>query len=325
MLGVIEGFAVVLIIAAVGYAFAAIRRDRGPDPKAALTSVIYYVTNPALMFILLAEAPVEEVLRTFAPAALLIAVASGAVYAGLSFLFFRRSAADTAVGAMSASYANAGNIGLPIALYAVGSSTPVVSVLMAQLLVLAPAYLAVFSFTQRRRAASGPGALAAGNRARVRPLAVLAAVVRPFANPVTLATLAGLALALTGLRLPAVLWEPVSLLGHASVPLLLLTFGMSLYGQNLLGTAAVRTDVLVSTAVKLLAAPLLGYAVGRWIFGLDGVDLFGVVVMSALPTAQNVYLFSHQFGMKSVIARDVVFLTSILSFPVILLAAVLLA
>lgn len=47
--------------------------------------------------------------------------------------------------------------------------------------------------------------------------------------------------------------------------------------------------------------------------------------MSALPTAQNVFLFSHQFGMKSVIARDVVFLTSFLSFPVILLAAVLLA
>ena len=325
MLGVIEGFAVVLIIAAVGYAFAAIRGDLGSDPKAALTSVIYYVTNPALMFILLAEAPVEEVLRTFAPAALLIAVACGGLYAGISYIFFRRSAADTAVGSMSASYANAGNIGLPIALYAVGSSTPVVSVLMAQLLVLAPAYLAVFSFTQRRRAASGPGALATGNRARLRPLTVMAAVVRPFANPVTLATLAGLATALTGLRLPTILWEPVSLLGHASVPLLLLTFGMSLYGQNLLGTAAVRTEVLAATAVKLLAAPLLGYAVGRWLFGLDGLDLFGVVVMSALPTAQNVYLFSSQFGMKSVIARDVVFLTSILSFPVIALAAVLLA
>ncbi|MDK1361265.1 AEC family transporter [Arthrobacter sp. zg-Y1219] len=329
MLGVIEGFAIVLIIAAVGYVFAAVRRGRGTDPQAALTSVIYYVTNPALMFILLAEAPVEEVLRTFAPAALLIAAVCGAVYAGVSLLFFRRSAADTAVGAMSSSYANAGNIGLPIALYAVGSSTPVVSVLVAQLLVVAPLYLAVFSFTQRRaasgRSASGPGALAAGPRPRARPLALLTAVVRPFANPVTLATLAGLAAALSGFRLPGVLWEPVSLLGHASVPLLLLTFGMSLHGQRPLGTAAVRTEVLVAAAVKLLVAPLLGYAVGRWVFGLDGVDLFGVVVMSALPTAQNVYLFSHQFGMKSVIARDVIFLTSFLSFPVILFAALLLA
>lgn len=330
MLGVIEGFTLVLIIAAVGYAFAVLRRGRGADPKAALTSVIYYVTNPALMFILLAEAPVDEVLRTFAPAALLIAVAGGALYAAGSFLFFRRSAADTAVGAMSASYANAGNIGLPIALYAVGSSTPVVSVLLAQLLIVAPAYLAVFSFTQRRRSGSGrftsgPGALAAAPRNRARPLGVLAAVVRPFANPVTLATLAGLAAALTGFRPPGVLWEPVSLLGHASVPLLLLTFGMSLHGERPLGTAAVRTEVLAATAVKLFAAPLLGWAVGRWIFGLDGQDLFGVVVMSALPTAQNVYLFSHQFGMKSVIARDVIFLTSFLSFPVILLAALLLA
>lgn len=326
MLGVIEGFSLVLIIAAVGYAFAAIRRNSGVDPKAALTSVIYYITNPALMFILLAEAPVDAVLRIFAPAALLIAVACGALYAALSFVFFRRSAADTAVGAMSSSYANAGNIGLPIALFAVGSSTPVVSVLVAQLLVLAPAYLAVFSFTRRRRpsSVSGPGALSARSRNQARPLKVLAAAVRPFANPVTLATLAGLTAALTGLRLPAALWEPVSLLGHASVPLLLLTFGMSLHGQRPLGTAAVRADVLAATAVKLFAAPLLGYAIGRWIFGLEGLDLFGVVVMSSLPTAQNVYLFSHQFGMRSIIARDVIFLTSFLSFPVILLAAVLL-
>lgn len=266
-------------------------------------------------------------LRTFAPAALLIATTCGALYAGLSFVFFRRSAADTAVGAMSSSYANAGNIGLPIALYAVGSSTPVVSVLLAQLLILAPVYIAVLSFAGRRSAAaaSGPGALATGRRSRVRPLALLSSVVLPFANPVTLATLAGLAAAVTGFRLPPVLWEPVSLLGHASVPLLLLSFGMSLHGQRPLGTAGVRTEVLVSTAIKLVAAPLVGYAVGRWIFGLEGLNLFGVVVMSALPTAQNVFLFSHQFGMKSVIARDVVFLTSFLSFPVILLAAVLLA
>ena len=42
---------------------------------------------------------------------------------------------------MSASYVNAGNIGLPIAVYAIGSSAPVVSVL----LVIAPLYLALFT------------------------------------------------------------------------------------------------------------------------------------------------------------------------------------
>ncbi|MCG2621270.1 hypothetical protein LVY72_05005 [Arthrobacter sp. I2-34] len=64
---------------------------------------------------------------------------------------------------------------------------------------------------------------------------------------------------------------------------------------------------------------------GRWVFGLQGVDLLGVVVMSALPSAQNVFLSSGQFPMDSVVARDVVFITSLLSFPVILAIALALA
>lgn len=330
MLGVVEGFAVVLIIVAVGYAAAALRLGRGKDLKPALTAVIYYITNPALMFILLAEAPVQQVLGTLAPAALATTAVCGLLYALMAKLFLRRNAADTAVGAMSASYVNAGNIGLPIALYAVGSATPVISVLVAQLLIVAPAYLALFTFTARRQAlarerlAAGPGALAAPAR-RSRPLAAAKAVLLPFANPATIGTVAGLAVALTGVNLPTVVWEPLSLLGHASVPLLLLVFGMSLYGQRPLADGTVRADIITATVFKIVAAPLVGYAVARWIFGLDGEALFGAVVMSALPTAQNVYLFASQFGMKSVIARDVVFLTSFLSFPVILLVAFWLA
>jgi malonate transporter and related proteins len=49
------------------------------------------------------------------------------------------------------------------------------------------------------------------------------------------------------------------------------------------------------------------------------------VVMAALPTAQNVFLFSGQFRMDSVVARDVVFFTSLLSFPVIAAIALALA
>ncbi|WP_246168510.1 AEC family transporter [Arthrobacter luteolus] len=331
VLGVVEGFTVVLIIVVVGYAAAALRLGRGKDLKPALTAVIYYITNPALMFILLAEAPVQQVLGTLAPAALATTAVCGLLYALVAKLFLRRNAADTAVGAMSASYVNAGNIGLPIALYAVGSATPVISVLVAQLLIVAPAYLALFTFTARRQAlarerlAAGPGALAAPARRRRHPLAAARAVLLPFANPATIGTVAGLVVALTGVNLPTVVWEPLSLLGHASVPLLLLVFGMSLFGQRPLADGSVRADIITATMFKIVAAPLVGYAVARWVFGLEGEALFGAVVMSALPTAQNVYLFASQFGMKSVVARDVVFLTSFLSFPVILLVAFWLA
>ncbi|MFD1213724.1 AEC family transporter, partial [Arthrobacter sp. GCM10027362] len=157
------------------------------------------------------------------------------------------------------------------------------------------------------------------------PRSLRRAIAAPFANPVTLATAAGLAVAASGLTVPGMLWNPVELVGHASIPLLLLVFGMSLFGHRPLGAKELVADTLVATGVKLLLMPALGYAAGRWVFGLAGADLLGVVVMSALPTAQNVFLFSGQFRMDAVLARDVVFFTSLLSFPVILAIALLLA
>ena len=70
--------------------------------------------------------------------------------------------------------------------------------------------------------------------------------------------------------------------------------------------------------------PLAAWAVARFGFGLDGIELLGVVVMAALPTAQNVFLFASQFRMPITLVRDVIFVGAVLSLPVVLLVAVLL-
>lgn len=73
-----------------------------------------------------------------------MAAITSAIYALLSRFALKRPAAQTAVGAMSSCYVNADSIGIPIALYAVGSSSPVVSVLLAQLPVITPDFLIIF-------------------------------------------------------------------------------------------------------------------------------------------------------------------------------------
>ncbi|MGO4383191.1 AEC family transporter [Specibacter sp. RAF43] len=310
MYGVLLGFGVVLVLVSIGFAVASMVPSRAHAMQSGLTPAIYYITNPALMLMLLAETDLGSVMGVYTPIALMTAAASGAAYALLSSLVFRRKAAQTAVGAMASSYVNAGNIGLPIALYAVGSPAPVVAVLLAQLLVVAPSYLVVFAWCQRRRAAPA-GAL---------PLTLI----RSVANPSTMATFAGATLSLTGFHLPEVLWAPVQMLGKASIPLLLLVFGISFYGQRPFKERGLVPDVVLATTIKLCLMPVVAWAAAHFVFRLEGVELFGVVVMAALPTAQNVFLFSQQFDMPTAAARDVIFLTSLLALPVILAASILL-
>src|SRR3546814_10870479 len=49
-----------------------------------------------------------------------------------------------------------------------------------------------------------------------------------------------------------------------------------------------------------------------------------VVVLAALPTAQNAFLFSQRYGVGVLIARDTIFVTTLGCIPVLFLAAALL-
>ena len=100
----------------MGY-FAARLRVLGPEVQGALTRTAYYVTNPVLLFTVVAGSDIRAALGTEAPLALLSAAIVGLLYCLATFLFFRRPAAETAVGAMASSYANANNIGIPVSLY----------------------------------------------------------------------------------------------------------------------------------------------------------------------------------------------------------------
>ena len=324
MTGVLLGFGVVAVLTAVGFATAALLPGEARTMRAGLTPVIYYLTNPALMVVLVAGTDLGAVLGVYTPIALATAAVAGALFALYSGLVLRRGAARTAVGAMASSYVNAGNIGLPIALYAVGSAAPVVSVLLAQLLVIAPLYLLVFSWATRPSRRAGPGAAVRTAAPGRTSTSTGRTIVRSVANPVTVGTAAGVLLSATGLEVPEVLWAPLEMLGQASVPLLLLLFGMGLHGQRPFRNRALVPDVLGGTLVKVVAMPVLAWAIGRFGFGLGGTELLGVVVMAALPTAQNVFLFSSQFRMPANAARDIILLSSVLSVPAVLLAGLLL-
>lgn len=324
MTGVLLGFGVVAVLTATGLATAALLPGEARTMRAGLTPVIYYLTNPALMVVLVAGTDLGAVLGVYTPIALATAAVAGALFALYSGLALRRGAARTAVGAMASSYVNAGNIGLPIALYAVGSAAPVVSVLLAQLLVIAPLYLLVFSRATRPSRRAGPGAGTRSAAPGRTSASTGRTIVRSVANPVTIGTAAGVLLSATGLEVPEVLWVPLEMLGEASIPLLLLLFGMGLHGQRPFRNRALVPDVIGGTLVKVVVMPVLAWAIGRFGFGLDGTELLGVVVMAALPTAQNVFLFSSQFRMPANAGRDIILLSSFLSFPAVLLAGLLL-
>ena len=135
----------------------------------------------------------------------------------------------------------------------------------------------------------------------------------------------GVIVAVTHLKLPAPVLAPFELVGGAAVPVILLTFGMSLHGSRVLAPGTDRRDVLLASSLKLAAMPVVAWLRGQFVWHLHGHRLFVVVVLAALPTAQNVFNYAQRYGVATVLARDAVLTTTALSIVVLVVVAALLA
>jgi malonate transporter len=221
-------------------------------------------------------------------------------------LLWRRSLEHTVIGSLASGYVNGNNFGIPIAVYMLGDAAFSAPVVLLQLLLFAPVALAILG-------------------ARVHGHTSVAAIVRTtLTNPIIVGSLAGVLVAVSGLELPPIVMEPIELIGHAAVPLMLIAYGLSLHGQRLFAPGSGRREVVLATALKLVAMPLTAWAVGAFVFGLDGLELYAVTVLAALPTAQNVFVYAQRYTTAELVARDTVFVTTIGSVPVLLTVALLL-
>jgi malonate transporter and related proteins len=305
VIDILTGFAVIALAVFVGWLAGRVG-VLGPSARPVLAKLNFNVLAPFLLFSVLATAEVTSLFSALLPVSALAAVAMMLVFGLVALVVWRRGLARTVIGSLASGYVNGNNFGIPIAVYMLGDAAYSAPVVLLQLLLFAPLALAVLGATVEGRTSAW-------------------VIVRStLTNPIIVGSLLGVLVAVTGIDLPPIVLEPIELIGHAAVPLMLIAYGLSLHGQRLLEPGTGRRDVLVASVLKLAAMPVTAWALGRFVFGLDGLDLYAVTVLAALPTAQNVFVFAQRYDTAEVVARDTVFLTTIGSVPVLLAVAFLL-
>ena len=313
MTGVLEGFATIGIIIGVGMLLAHLRILEESSQQI-LSKLTFYVASPALMVTTLGSADVSRLFSTNLVASVAGVAVTATIQILVSLLVFRRSGGDTVIGTFCSSYVNAGNLGLPIAAYVMGDASVIAPMLLVQMLILQPVGLTVLDVLN----ASKRDGVTRGQLIRT-------AMLRPVKNPLTVGSLLGVLLAATGFRLPGVVFDPLHLIAGIAVPTMLIAYGVSLRTGPLPGRGENPAHLSVIVSLKLVVQPLVAWAVGAFVLGLDGPGLLAVTVIAALPTAQNVFVFAIRYRTGNVLARDAIFLTTVASVPVILVIAALLA
>lgn len=306
MVAVLEGFATIGVVIAVGFGLA---HGRILDASASevLSRVAFFVASPALVLTLMTRTDVSQVLSRQLVATVAGVVVPVVVYAACARFVWRRRLGDGVIGAFASAYVNAGNLGLPVAAYVLGDATYVVPTLLLQLCVLTPLGLALLDHDTRTGAISWRRVL-----------------VQPLLNPLTLAMLLGVALSLTHTRLPGAVEAPLELIGAMAVPSMLVAYGVALRLGGGFGAGGARGEIALASALKLVVQPAVATLVAAYLLGLEGHALLAVAVTSALPTAQNVFTHASRYRRATVLARDTILVTTVLCLPVMLaIAAVL--
>lgn len=305
MHSIVSGFVPIWAVTALGWT-AGRYRVLGDEAQTVLGRFAFAFAMPSLLFLTMSRSHVG---RLATPAVGVFALSLLTVFAIgllLSRRVFRHRPADQAIGAMCASYVNSANLGIPVAVNVLHDTSFIIAAALFQMLFITPVILTLMDLDTH------DGDL------RVRLLQL------PFRNPVIAASAAGLAVAATGVRLPATVTAPLQTLGGAAIPSALFALGLSLTTRTRPSPDA-RTELRTLVALKTAAQPLLAYVLGRYVFALTGHALFAVVLCAGLPTAQNAFIFAAEYRLDSALPRDAVLLSTLVSMATLTLITYALA
>lgn len=300
MEALVAAFTPIWVLTAVGW-LAGRTGLLGRHAEEVLGRFVFHVAMPAALFTVVARTD----LASFANTSMLAFAAGTVVASALGALaggrWFRRKPAGRTVATMAAGYVNSGNLGIPVAAQVLGDASFVAPVLLFQVLLVTPVMLALLD--------AATGSAPSRPAERLRRLARL-----PLRNPVILGAGLGALFSAAHWHLPAPLGHALDVLGGAAVPTALVTLGLSLHTPP--GGTADRPDraeLAVVVALKTVVQPLSALAVGAFVLHLPGPQLLAVTLLSALPTAQNVYVYARLYGAAAALARSAVLVSTVLS------------
>jgi malonate transporter and related proteins len=299
--GVLAGFFIVWSLIAVGWV-AGRTGVLGPHGRYVLNRASFFIASPALVLVGLLSSDIRDVFSVPMAVAAISGLTTGALLIAGLRLFSKRRGTELVVAAISGSVVNGANMGFPIAAYVLGDISHALPVILFQQAVYNPLYLFVLHQVTEKES--------------LRPAGIARSIA---ANPTIIAGAVGLVLALIGVTVPDVVLEPIQSLADMAIPAMLLAYGLSLHGSKPLAKDdGYRGLIALSSGAKLLGMPLIALGAGL-LFGLSGHALYEVVVMAALPTAQNVYVAAARYRAAEHLARDTVLITTIGTVLVLLL------
>lgn len=276
----------ILLMAGAGYVLAQVWRL---DVET-VSKIAFNALTPCLVFHLLTTSTLGggEIGRLAVLTAIVVVAAGGAAW--VASLPFRLDPPTRAGFLIAVMFANAGNYGLSVVMFAFGEQTA--------------ARAAIYFVANSVLTLTLGVAIASGGRAGRREVLVRVARV-----PVVYAIAAAAVVSLSGLSVPVPIARPVGLLAGAAIPVMLLVLGMQLHRHPWPGRPGL---VAIALVLVLVGRPAFGWTASA-VLGLSGPARDAAILESAMPTAVLATIVALEFRAAPAFVTAVVAVSTILS------------
>ena len=269
----------ILICAGLGFVWA----RKGLDyPVEFVTRAVMYIGAPCLIVSSFSKAGIDIAKMAEMAAAAVVGLLLMLVF---GIVLIRLLKLETTTFLPSLLFPNIGNMGLPLCLFAFGETGLALGLTI---------FLVIFTLHMSLGIVLVAGK---GNMAGL------------LKQPVIWATALAVALVSSGLSLPVWLDNTTSLLGGFTIPLMLITLGVSLADLKVIEWK----HSLLFSAVRVVGGFCLGVLVAA-LFGLEGVERGVLILQSSMPVAVFNYLLAVRYQREPGEVAAMVLLSTLLAF-----------
>jgi len=279
------------------------------DTDVVLNQFVYYVAFPAILLIVLAETPIEDIAQWgFIAGFSLAMVITYALVIVLSLWQAPKQQAIAAMRGLNSTFGNTAFIGIPLmGLMFPNNKMALVAAAIASLLSVIMFAFALVSIelASRNKLSSEPAILIMANALGKNPIVVGSAI--------------GIILSACHISLPNSVSLMLHQLGNTSSPCALFAIGMVLVKAlrqqtgNKLFTASLIAELNVINLLKLVIQPLIAFGLLS-AFGVEQQWLLMGVLLASLPTAASVYLLADRYQVHATVSAQAILYGTLMTF-----------
>ena len=279
----------VLILLGCLLSFAGLMR-RGADEM--LSDYVFYVALPVEIFLTTLKSDytpdvnVNTYVQAYGLGIFVLWVSIFIIYK----LCLKKSLVEVGLNFIAVGQTNTAFLAVPIFILLLGDSALVVPIIILQSVVLTSVAIFVMEVSSFSKA----GSLGAFLK---KALVVI------FKNPLIISALAGSLISQVKLSYMIdtdfFIVESMEMIAATAAPIALIALGASFYAGRVAST--LKSDcheIVLGVFIKSFLHPAISFVVGYYFFGLSGLLLFALILISAMPSPKNTFIFAQAYSVS---------------------------